>query len=59
MTTEIKKKINMTQRCKHKTQNYKTPKENLRENLHDLGFSHGVLDVKSRGQSRETELPQN
>lgn len=47
----------MTQRCKHKTQNYKTPKENTRENLHDLGFNHGVLDIMPRGQSRETELP--
>lgn len=49
----------MTQRCKQKTQNHKPPKENTREDLHDLGFSHGVLDIMPRGQSGETELPQN
>lgn len=50
MTTEIEiKKINMTQRCKLKIQNYKTPKENTRENLHGLGFGNAVLDIMPRG----------
>lgn len=39
----------MTQRYKLKIQNYKTPKENTRENLHDLAFGNGVLDIMPRG----------
>lgn len=33
----------MDQRPKNKTQNYKTPRDNMRENLNDLGFGDDFL----------------
>ena len=43
----------MKYRLKYKTKNYKTPKENLRENLYDIEFASGFLVMTPKAQATE------
>ena len=45
----------MKYRLKYKAKNYKTPKENLRENLYDIEFANIFLATTPRAQATKTD----
>ena len=45
----------MKYRLKYKTKNYKTPKENLRENLYDIELANIFLAMTPRAQATKID----
>ena len=45
-----KRQLQMDYRLKHKTRTYKTPKENIEENLYDIGLVNDFINMVPKAQ---------